>query len=569
MSIINASETKSSRIFGLCNKARTFPCTAGSLLHEKTIDKKEGHRDCNAIFYIAFIQPRRMVIHMNKSLKRASPSSLGIKPSAISAMVDRWESLGGMHSFILLRHGKVAAEGWWKPYAPQKRHMLFSLSKSFTSIASAFAVAEGKLDYEDSVVSFFPDYDNIVGGYDGGMSRMKVKHLLSMCTGHKPNADFIFDFEDSVSAFLSSKTDHEPGVGFSYNTGATYMVSAIVQRVTGQTLLDYLTPRLFEPLGIENVFWDSCWRGVNYGGFGLNVKTEDIAKLGQFLLNRGQWEGKQLLPAALIDAATAKHINNWGESKYPMLDEFVPEEMTPDALKSDWSRGYGRQFWRCVPDGVYRGDGAFGQLCVVMPEYDVVVACNAGLNDMQGELNAIWDSINDDAFEDSAADTDADAALAERLKTLSVPAPSGGDFGALGIYSGRMYQFSENQNGWRRAVVEFGGESDSITIYGEHSHWSINAGHGSWTDNVFGISGDDSPMGRELYFVNSDVDGKSGHISAASSADGNVYNLRLAYDMTPFICTFAFTFEDGRLELRITYNVGHGDVELHGCVLKQ
>lgn len=264
---------------------------------------------------------------------------------------------------MVIRRGAVAAEGWWAPYSPKKRHMLYSLSKSFTSIASAFAAYEGLLDFDAAVLSYFPEYEHAIPGIDSGIRAVKIKHLLSMSSGHIPNADFIFQYNDPIAAFFGSKTGCEPGTRFSYNTGATYMVSAVIQRVTGRKLIDYLKPRLFEPLGIDNITWDECALGVNMGGTGLNVKTEDIAKFGLFLLKGGMWEGKQLIPAEFIDRATDKHINNWPETKYPEMDKPGYEELP----KSDWTRGYGYQFWRCVPDDVYRGDGAYGQLCVIMP----------------------------------------------------------------------------------------------------------------------------------------------------------------------------------------------------------
>ena len=152
------------------------------------------------------------------------------------------------------------------------------------------------------------------------------------------------------------------------------MLSAIVQKVTGMTVLDYLRPRLFEPLGIEHPTWETSPQGISAGGFGLSIRTEDIARFGQLYLQRGKWQGKQLVPAAWVEAATARQTSNGSNPQ------------------SDWDQGYGYQFWRCR-HGAYRGDGAFGQFCVVLPEQDAVIAITSGVKDMQAVLNLVWDKL--------------------------------------------------------------------------------------------------------------------------------------------------------------------------------
>lgn len=507
------------------------------------------------------------VIYMSVILQHASPEELGIPSGAIYAMVDAWEKNCGIHSFMLLRHGKTAAEGWWKPYSPDKPHMLFSLSKSFTSIASAFAVNEGLLDYDAPVISFFPGYDPCEN-----LKKMRVRHLLSMCTGHIPNADFIFEYDDCVSAFLTSKVETPPGSRFSYNTGATYMVSAIINRLTGMKTVDYLKPRLFDPLGIEGISWDECARGISYGGFGLNVKTEDIAKFGQFLLNRGVWNGVRLLPAELIDAAAAKHINNRGETKYPCLDEFKNETLSGDAEKSDWAQGYGRQFWRCVPDGVYRGDGAFGQLCVVMPEYDAVLAVTAGVGDMQSELNAVWDNLLP-AFSAGPlmADTAAQSKLCEKLNTLTVPLPGDEDLSAC-AYNGRTYRLTPNSFGFETIRFETGDVADTVyTTNGDGSLRSFKIGHGAWIDNYSPVKlGHESGSLADKLSPPVENDNYSSYFSAAGAATPDSYRLKVVQNRTPFVAGLTFTFDDDRLTAEGRFNVSASDcdIKFNGCAVK-
>ena len=208
-------------------------------------------------------------------------------------------------------------------------------------------------------------------------------------------------------AFLAQHVEHTPGTHFVYNSGATYMLSAIVQQRTGLTLLDYLQPRLFMPLGIEHPTWESCPRGINTGGWGLNIKTEDIARFGQMFLQKGMWQGHQIVPAAWVEEATAKHIDNG------------------DDPKNDWNQGYGYQFWR-AQHNAYRGDGAFGQYCVVLPDQDAVVAITSGLGNMQEPLDLIWKHLLP-AMGDAAlpADDAAHAALEARLGSLGITPPEG------------------------------------------------------------------------------------------------------------------------------------------------
>jgi len=218
--------------------------------------------------------------------------------NAINNTASALESLDlGVHSFILRQNNRTTATYIRPPYKWEYTHMLNSLSKSFTSTGAMFAMQEGLLSPDDYVTSFFD-----VSGIDlcGNMKKMKVRHLLTMSTGHRPNADFIFSTDDCVTAFLSSNVPEEPGSDFLYNTGATYMISAIVHKVTGLPVYEYLKPRLFDKLGIDNIWWEACPKGIPYGGFGLHLHTEDIAKFGQFLLDNGRYNGEQLLDPELL-----------------------------------------------------------------------------------------------------------------------------------------------------------------------------------------------------------------------------------------------------------------------------
>jgi CubicO group peptidase (beta-lactamase class C family) len=274
---------------------------------------------------------------------------------------------------MLVRNGHVVAEAWWEPESAEKQHVLWSLSKSFTSTAVGLAVAEGKLSVDDPVLKFFPD--DAPAEPSANLKAMRVKDLLSMSTGHQDEVKLSRDDQASwIKAFLAHPVPHKPGTHFRYNTPATYMCSAIVQKVTGKPVLEYLKPSLFDPLGIRDPQWGTSPEGVTLGGYGLFVRTEDIAKFGQLYLQKGKWEGKQLLPAAWVEQATSKQVSNGSDPS------------------RDWDQGYGYQFWRCR-HGAYRGDGKDGQFCVVLPEQNAVVAITANTRDMQAQLNIVWDKL--------------------------------------------------------------------------------------------------------------------------------------------------------------------------------
>jgi CubicO group peptidase (beta-lactamase class C family) len=343
------------------------------------------------------------------ALPRSTPEAQGVSSDGVRAFVEAADAkVHQMHSFVLVRHGHVVAEAYWAPQGPDVPHVMHSLSKSFTSTAVGLAAAEGKLSVDDLVLKFFPE--DAPPEPSKNLKLMRVRDLLTMSCGHqtelgarKVPADVPW-----TKAFLAHPVDHKPGTHFLYNSAGTYMLSAIVQKVTGQTVLDYLRPRLFEPLGIADPKWETSPQGISCGGWGLYVRTEDVAKLGLLYLQKGQWQGKQLVPASWVEQATARQMSNGSDPA------------------RDWDQGYGFQFWRCR-HGAFRGDGANGQFCLVLPEQDAVVAITADTRDMQAELNVVWDYLLP-AFKAPAgplpADAEAQAKLAKVMAGLKVAAPA-------------------------------------------------------------------------------------------------------------------------------------------------
>jgi CubicO group peptidase (beta-lactamase class C family) len=310
-----------------------------------------------------------------QSLPRSTPEAEGISSQAIVEFVEAADkNVNSFDSFMILRHGKVIAEGWWKPNSAEIPHVLNSVSKSFTSTAIGLAIHDHKLKLDDPVLKFFPA--DAPQDLSENLKAMTVCDLLTMSGGHEVEPSR--DNGPFVKQFLTKPVIYKPGTHFLYNTMGSYVLSAIVTKVTGQTTLQYLGKRLFEPLGIENPRWDSSPEGNSLGGYGLYLRTEDIAKFGQLYLQKGKWNGKQLVPRKWVEEAISKQISNENEGHAQ--------------IGPDWKEGYGFQFWRCR-NHAYRADGAGGQFIVMMPDQDVVVAITAASDNMQAELDAIWDHL--------------------------------------------------------------------------------------------------------------------------------------------------------------------------------
>jgi CubicO group peptidase (beta-lactamase class C family) len=313
---------------------------------------------------------------MPSSLPRSTPADQRVDPAAILSFLDVVDERPDieMHSLMVVRHGHVVAEGWWAPYSAERPQLLYSLSKSFTSTAAAFAQAEGLLDLDDTVVSHFPEFAADIT--DPRNRSVRIRHVASMAAGHTREmlAEAIArDAEEPVRGFLLIPPDRDPGTVFAYSQPCTYALASIIQRNAGMPLTRYLRPRLLDPLGIGHVGWHTFSPGREQGFSGLHARTEDIAKLGLLYLQGGRWEGTQLIDGKWVAEATSKQISN-------------PAEANPD-----WRQGYGFQFW--MSRHGYRGDGAFGQFCVILPEQDTVIVTTAYTLDMQAVLDAMWDRL--------------------------------------------------------------------------------------------------------------------------------------------------------------------------------
>lgn len=446
-----------------------------------------------------------------------------------------------MHSFMLVRHGHVVAEGWWRPYDAETPHVLFSLSKSFTSTAVGLAIAEGKLSLDDEVLKFFPE--DAPAEPSANLRSMRVRDLLRMNTGHqsepalRQNDPGMKTPVSWAKKFLAHPVPFKPGTHFLYNSPATYMLSAIVQKVTGKTVLDYLRPKLFEPLGIENPKWEADPQGITVGAYGLAVRTEDIAGFGQLYLQKGMWKGRQLIPAAWVEEATARQTSN-GSSP-----------------KSDWDQGYGYQFWRSRHNS-YRGDGAFGQYCLVIPELDAVVAITSGVRDMQRVMSLAWEKLLPAMkAEGLPEDTTVRRKLEAKLANLTLRLPSGHSTSPLAAkVSGRWYEFPENDRGIRAVALDINSGSPTLIVRTAAGETRTPIGIGSWAKSRSGfVNGLDRFLSVPAHPLLA--------ASGAWTAD-DTFTVKLALYETPFYSTLAFRFDGDQLLLDAEHNVAFGSTKL-------
>jgi CubicO group peptidase (beta-lactamase class C family) len=383
-------------------------------------------------------------VYGQSALPRSIPEREGVSSQAIinfldSTVVGRNE----FHSFMLVRHGKVIAEGWWNPYRPELKHTMYSCSKSFTATAVGIAVRERKLKVSDRVISFFPD--QLPDTVSQFLRELTVKDLLTMSAGQDPDPTFTVAIDTNwVKGFLATPIVYKPGSKFKYNSLATYMLSAIVQKATGQKVIDYLTPRLFNPLGIQEADWETDPKGINVGGWGLRVKTEDMAKFGQLFLNEGKWGRKRVLSKKWVkEASSSKILQN-------------PEYSQAKRDSSDWEQGYCYQMWR-GRNKSYRADGALGQFIVIMPEQDAVVAITSETTDMASELEGIWKYLLPGMKKKKLPPNDSLAnELSQQLRSLSLPLPGNSNTSELiNDISGKRYDLNANDHGFRGLSFSF------------------------------------------------------------------------------------------------------------------
>lgn len=405
-------------------------------------------------------------------LRRAAPRNLGIDAAEVLAFLDEVEARGlELHSFMLHRHGAVAAEGWWWPYRPELPYIMHSLAKSFLACAVGLALDEGLVHLDDKVISFFPEY--LPTKVDDRLAAMTVEDLLTMRSGHgEETSGAIWRSIGTswISEFFKIPLLHAPGTKFVYTSAASYMLSAILFKVTGQTLHEYLKPRLFDPLGINGETWDVGPDGINPGGNGLSCKTADILKLGILHAQLGLWEDQRILSESWVLEATRSHGGN--------------------------NYGY---HWVTGPDGDYRAIGLFVQMTIVFPKHGAVIAVTAGI-DQSATLLPILYRHFPAAFKDGALkDAAADARLKDRLEGAAAPqtivsAPST----LPARISGVDYRMSANPQGITSVRFDFADSRCTFHLSDTNGEHAIEMGLSDFIETRASMPGRDLHHGYKL-----------------------------------------------------------------------
>ncbi|QKW23457.1 beta-lactamase family protein [Kitasatospora sp. NA04385] len=457
-------------------------------------------------------------------LPRSAPAAAGVSSRAVGALLDRLAAPSvECHSLMVVHRGQVVAEGWWAPYSAERPQLLYSLTKSFTSVAVGLAVADGLLSPEDRVVDVLPEH--VPADASEQARRLTVHHLLTMTTGHP--ADGLTEAwerepDDLVRGFLGLPFTVPEGTRHVYDNATTFLLARMVERVTGRGLPEFLDERLFGPMGVDHAEWDRVGSGAAFGFHGLHLTTEAVAAFGELLLRGGRRGDRQLVPRAWVELATRRHV--------------ASESFISGAKDADFSCGYGYQFW--MSRHGYHGNGAFGQQCVVLPSHDLVVAVTAQ-GDSQPVFDALWECLLPGIGRpDGPAD---DAALAARLRGLSLP-PVPGTAGP-----GRPV----------RAVLDASPEGSAlpdgtaVSVDPADGGWVVRlgplpevpVGHGTWRESA--------PLGRPVLAVGAWQDG--GFVADLYLAT-TPHRVRLTVDATAATATAVWStvpLTGPRLELHL------------------
>jgi CubicO group peptidase (beta-lactamase class C family) len=469
-------------------------------------------------------------------LPRSTPEAEGVSSQGVLDLVTALEDqVKELHSLMLVRHGKVVAEGWWAPYTPGDMHNMYSVTKSFNSTAVGMAVDDGLLTVDDLVTSFFPEL--VPAQPAPAFQTMTVKNLLTMATGHTQdplNSMRAAPGGQWTKAFLESTVQTTPGSTFFYNSGAAYVLGSIVQKVTGKTVEEYLTPRLFEPLGISNRVWGSSPEGVNITDGGLSVTTEELAKFGLLYLQKGQWDGQQLVSEQWATDATSKQI-------------------VTGADNGNWNFGYGYQFWRSTVG--FRADGSLGQFSFVLPDQDLVLAITSGTDNNGGTnrvMNVVFQHllggmIGTDALAEDAAAHDA---LTAKLTSLALSVPVGAATSPLAAdVSGSHYSVAANSQGITGVELQFTGDTPVLTIEDADGPHLIPVGVDQWVRARTGFK----------KHINELFDTPDQAISGRGAwTSDNSFDAKLAFTETPYTMDAVFAFNGDQVTVDVTYNVRWG-----------
>lgn len=473
-----------------------------------------------------------------KSLPRSCPSAMGVDPAGILELYQALNQLN-CHQVMIARNNQVIAEGYWAPYREGYEHIAYSVSKSFTSTAVGLAIDEGLLSEEDYVISFFPE--DLPYEPCENMKKMKVRHLLTMSVGIRNERGVQDDEATWLQKFLYNYVDEEPGSRFSYNSGSTYVLSCIVRKVTGMNVFDYLKLRIFDKIGFsDTIWWEKSPEGINNCFNGLNATAEDFTKLGLLYLNDGVWSGERLLSHEWVQKAQALQIDNSNNDE----NRHVGDKQGFGPFSDDYKCGYGYLFWHCVHEGAYRGDGIYGQLCIIMPKENMVVSVLAGHDDPGKILEAVWKHLVPAV--DRPAGSITDEAAAAYLKKLHLEIPQGERLNeAAVLHSGTTYRFAQNGLGLETLRLDFGKEN-FLTITTKDGMLCTPIGYGEWINCKTGYDPERFGCDNQFFYD---------HVGCCGAWQGDSFMLRLAFTRTPFVEQMRIRFHKGCMHIHFWHTV--------------
>ena len=397
-------------------------------------------------------------------LPRSTPEEQGVPSKAIVALFDSLHALPltDMHAVVVMRHGKVIGEMYPKPYAPEYRHTMYSCSKTFVGIAVGLAIEDNRLRLDDRVAAIFPEL--LPDSVSKDLADMTVRHLLTMASGVKPDWNMRSRGKEWIRTFLS-KPVKEPGTQYAYDSMVSYMLAAVVQKVTGKKLTEYLQERVFTPMNVTEWAWEESPEGVNTGGWGVHIQPESLAKFGQLILNEGRWEGKQLVPAEWIREMCKKHRETGREV-------------------------YGYHIWHCGGhDGAVRADGALGQYVISVLDKDmVVVMTEATLGNGRDQRRLIWDvllpHIQDEPLPANKKDYQALLKKQEGYKLAEVKGKASSAFASN--WENKTIELGKNTFGWKSLKLNFGKKQVTLTVTETNGKtYELPFGYQHWMTTTF------------------------------------------------------------------------------------
>ena len=375
-------------------------------------------------------------------LPRSTPEEQGVPSKALVALFDSLHALPltDMHAVVVMRHGKVIGEMYPKPYAPEYRHTMYSCSKTFVGIAVGLAIEDNRLRLDDRVAAIFPEL--LPDSVSKDLADMTVRHLLTMASGVKPDWNMRSRGKEWIRTFLSKPVE-APGTKYAYDSMVSYMLAAVVQKVTGKKLTEYLQERVFTPMNVTEWAWEESPEGVNTGGWGVHIQPESLAKFGQLILNEGNWEGKQLVPAEWIREMCKKHRETGREV-------------------------YGYHIWHCGGhDGAVRADGALGQYVISVLDKDmVVVMTEATLGNGRDQRRLIWDVllpyIQDEPLPTNKKDYQKLLKKQDGYKLAEVKGKASSAFASN--WENKTIELGKNTFEWKSLKLNFGKKQVTMTV---------------------------------------------------------------------------------------------------------